>query len=55
MTSALEYDVEIQYTFVRKVRVQHGSTLEEVLKVAKEQNVPDDVELWYVEFDFDHF
>lgn len=45
-----EYDVEIQYTFVRKVKVQHGSTLENVLKMAKEQTVPDDVELWYVKY-----
>eukprot|EP00111_Clytia_hemisphaerica_P006359 TCONS_00018427-protein len=44
--NSLEYDVEIQYTFVKKIKIPDGLTLNEVTELVKSQSVPDDIELW---------
>lgn len=46
--SKLNYEIEVQYTFVQKLSVPDGISLEDLEELVKEKGVPDDIELWYV-------
>lgn len=42
-------EVEVQYTFVKKLRIPVGCDLERLSEIVKCVHVPDQVELWWVE------
>ena len=42
-------EVEVQYTFVKKLRIPVGCDLEILNEIVKSVHVPDQVEFWWVE------
>ena len=42
----MEYDVEVQYTFVRKIKIAGDLSLQQIQELVQSQGIPDDIELW---------